>query len=77
MLRLTIGTLCFRAAHLGVFIGLGAIKVAAIDHGGVAPVQACGQPPQIAQVCLWWHISSQCVCVPCTMHATSECHAAL
>lgn len=54
-----------RIAHLGVLVGLGAIEIAAIDHGCDAAVDAGRQSSQIPQVCLGWHIACQCVGVPC------------
>jgi hypothetical protein len=40
------------SVHLGVLVRLGAVKLAAVDHGGVAAIQAAGQAAQVAQVCL-------------------------
>lgn len=45
--------------HLGVLVGLGAVKVSAIDHGRDAAVDAGREPTQIAQVSLGRHIARQ------------------
>ena len=60
-------------AHLGVLVGLGAVEVAAVDHGGMTPVQAGRQAAQVAQVSLGRHVAGQRVGVACTASSDGAC----
>lgn len=57
---------CEHVADLAVLVGLGAVKVSPVDHGGgVQPVQAALHPSQVPQIRLGRYIPSQRIGVPC------------
>lgn len=58
---------CKHVAHLAVLVRLGAVKIAAVNHGGaVQSVEASGETSQVTQIGLRRHIACQCVRVTCS-----------